>query len=66
MGARAVTAQTAELLVTSSRSRLNMTIQRTRPQAGILVSTDITAGAADEGYESQQHAEGIVRTRTDR
>ena len=27
---------------------------------GIVVSTAITAGAHDEGYQSQQHSEGIV------
>ena len=37
-----------------------MTTQTTPPQTGILVSTSITAGANDEGYQSQQHAEGIV------
>ena len=37
-----------------------MTNHSTHPQTGILVSTDLTAGAADEGYQSQQHAEGIV------
>lgn len=38
-----------------------MTSQSTPPQTGILVSTAITAGASDEGYQSQQHAEGLVR-----
>ena len=39
------------------------TTSTSTPATGIVVTTSIKAGARDEGYESQQHAEGIVSAR---